>query len=164
MCVCPLSAPYLNPIMVCVACNPPGVWYRFKCIICSPGLIFDSSVGFCVCPAGSYFNANDVCIKCTAPSYWNMITLSCESCPQSTYWDEATFRCISCPAGFTFDTSKLKCVAALPSCPNNAPYWNGNACIPCPLNTSYDSSSQNCITSCLPGQNYDPIDKKCINP
>ena len=62
-------------------------------------MTYNDTVSACVCIA--YLTADNQCVSCDVPQYW----------------DNSTKTCAECPTGFIYDSINMKC-----SCPPTAPY------------------------------------------
>lgn len=91
----------------------------FAC--CPETYVFDEATLSCVCPSHlPYVNAQNACVSCNAPNYWNAEQKACLSCPANTVYDKVKGSCL-CPASLPYVDANGNCV----SCPAPA-FWNPN--------------------------------------
>lgn len=87
----------------------------------------------CICPPERAFvTADNKCVACASPNFWDPTKRQCMSCPANSWWDESSKACVGCPAGFV-------AVNKACTCPTASPYLDANnKCVACNLPSWWD--------------------------
>lgn len=144
-CVCEGDAVRDPVSLTCVTKCPAGQFeQQGACGSCSLGTVYNTVLKQCLCPEGSYQNANGACevrvkpLVCTGATYAASET-SCEACHSSCETCSGPATCLTCK-----DPNNLlvfgKCVSA--TC-GNGNYDEGEAC-----DDSNPNSGDGCSETC----------------
>lgn len=117
------------------------------------------------CPDEAPFYNGQQCVACYLPRYWNLDTKECEACEKGTFYDITEMECVVCHEGFKYDKATYRCVRttafpSVPSCPDEAPFYNGKECVSCYLPKYWNYDTSTCET-CPQPQHYDITLKQC---
>lgn len=187
--------PNYAPIKVNGACQqcPPGSFYNTQykiCMQCAPGSTYDSAnntcklptptqpvcevgakynvmTGKCECPSDRPYSNKVECLACTAPSYWNQTTLTCQACPNGQVFVPQLGRCSPCPPQFPV-LANGECRA----CPPGSNYSTySQVCVQCATGSQFDTNTGQCrnitiITQpkCSTGATFNQVLQKCVCP
>lgn len=95
----------------------------------------------CICPPERpYVTADNKCVSCQAPGFWDSTDRTCKACPTNSWWDEKLSNCVGCPSGFI--AINKSCV-----CPTATPYLDSNnKCVSCNRPSWWDAATRTCIS------------------
>ena len=96
----------------------------------------------CICPPErAFITADNRCVACAAPNFWDAKERVCKTCPTNSWWDETSKSCVGCPAGFVAVNKQCTCPATTPYLDSN------NKCVACNW-PSFWNAEQKVCNSC----------------